>query len=482
MQRKFLTNLAFLLFLNFLVKPFYILGIDAGILERVGAEAYGSYFALISLSFLLNIFLDLGINNFNTRNIAQHTHLLSKHVGGIFALRISLVLLYAVLTGIVAVVLGYSGQQLWLLGVLVLNQALAATVLFMRSNLGGLQLFKQDSLVSVLDRALLIFICGTLLWGNVTDQVFKIEWFVYAQTFAYGATALVATALVLRKAGGLKMKLDRPFSLMILKKSFPYALLILLMTVYYRTDSVMLERMLPDGAEQAGIYAQGFRFFEALNMVAYLFAVLLLPMFAKSIKEKTDVSPLVGLSFKMIMAGALIVAVAGSVYSMPIMEMRYSTHTESSAPAFALLLWCFVSICVTYIFGSLLTANGSLKALNIIAAFGVVLNIVLNLVLIPKYFALGSAMASLITQALTAIAQALLAVKLFKMDLKLRPILAMILFVVGLLALAFISLHHIPNIWLGLITIIGGGTLWAFVTRSLDLKGMLLILRSKEVK
>ena len=50
------------------------------------------------------------------------------------------------------------------------------------------------------------------------------------------------------------------------------ALLILLMTLYYRIDTLMLERLLPDGARQAGLYAQGFRFVEALNMLGYLFA------------------------------------------------------------------------------------------------------------------------------------------------------------------------------------------------------------------
>ena len=70
-----------------------------------------------------------------------------------------------------------------------------------------------------------------------------------------------------------------PFNMVILRKSFPYALLILLMGFYYRTDGIMLERMLENGAYEAGVYAQAFRFFEAGNMLAYLFGVLLFPMF-----------------------------------------------------------------------------------------------------------------------------------------------------------------------------------------------------------
>jgi O-antigen/teichoic acid export membrane protein len=47
----------------------------------------------------------------------------------------------------------------------------------------------------------------------------------------------------------------------------------------------MLERMLEDGKTQAGIYANGFRFFEAANNIAFLFASLLLPLFSNLLKN-----------------------------------------------------------------------------------------------------------------------------------------------------------------------------------------------------
>ena len=69
MQKKFVTNLALLLFLNLLIKPFWILGIDRSVQNSVGAADYGMYFALFNFSFLLNIILDFGITNFNNKNI-----------------------------------------------------------------------------------------------------------------------------------------------------------------------------------------------------------------------------------------------------------------------------------------------------------------------------------------------------------------------------------------------------------------------------
>ena len=91
MKRKFIWNLLLVVVLNILIKPFYILGVDAEVINRVGASVYGNYFALINFSFLLNIILDLGITNFNVKNIAQHHHLLDKHFSGIITLRFLLV-------------------------------------------------------------------------------------------------------------------------------------------------------------------------------------------------------------------------------------------------------------------------------------------------------------------------------------------------------------------------------------------------------
>jgi O-antigen/teichoic acid export membrane protein len=347
---------------------------------------------------------------------------------------------------------------------------LVATVLYLRSNIAGAQLYTTDSLLSVLDRVLLIGLVSWLLWVRYAGVPFPIEAFVWAQTAAYATTALVALYIVIRRAGGLRITWNGAFMWVVLRQSFPYALLILLMTFYYRTDTVMLERMLPDGALQAGIYAQGFRFFEAFNMLGYLFAGLLLPMFSRMIKQREDVAPLTGLAYRLVLAGALVVAVAGSFHARAIMDLRYDEHTAQSAPAFAVLIWCFAAVCTTYIFGTLLTASGDLKALNWMAACGMVLNIGLNLLLIPRYQALGAAWASLITQGLTALVQMGIAMRRFRFAIPWKGLLSALAYGAGLLVLAG---------WTGawplgkaLLALACGALVLAFATRLVDLRGI----------
>ena len=70
MQNRFIKNIIFLLFLNLLVKPFWILGIDREVQNLLGDASYGTYQALFNFSYLFYILLDLGITNFNSRAVS----------------------------------------------------------------------------------------------------------------------------------------------------------------------------------------------------------------------------------------------------------------------------------------------------------------------------------------------------------------------------------------------------------------------------
>src|SRR6185369_8644458 len=141
------------------------------------------------------------------------------------------------------------------------------------------------------------------------DDPAGIRWFVYAQTFAYLLTAIITFVIVIDKAKIKRLAWRPAFFLMILKKSYPYAVLVLLMTFYNRIDTVMLERMLPDGAVQAGIYASAYRFLDSANMIAFLFAGLLLTMFASMLKNKESVEKMVHLSFCLLVVPAFVISI-----------------------------------------------------------------------------------------------------------------------------------------------------------------------------
>ncbi|MDD3636456.1 MAG: polysaccharide biosynthesis C-terminal domain-containing protein [Bacteroidales bacterium] len=485
MQNRFIKNLALLLFLNLLIKPFWILGVDRAVQNSVGDAMYGFYFSLFNFSSLFYILLDLGITNFNNRNIAQNNQLLNKHLAGISALKILLAVAYGLLIFLIGYIIGYDSTQLKLLAWVGLNQVLLSFVLYLRSNISGLLLFKTDSLLSVFDRLLMIVICSFLLWSGLFAGQFKIEWYVYAQTAAYAVTVLLAAIIILRYSGKIKLSFNLPFSLMILKKSIPYALLVLLMSFYNRLEPVLLERLLEgvEGKLQTGIYSRAFRLLDAGNNISLLFSVLLLPMFAALIKKKESVGSLVKLSFSIIISMTTIAAILSFFYSEEIMQLLYGKQIgetaiefqwriTQSARVFQLLMGSFVAVSITYIFGTLLTANGNLKLLNIVAASGVIVNVSINLILIPQWQAYGAAWASLSVQVFTAILQLILAIKIFKFNFGKYFWLRLIIFI-SLAGLAGYLSEQLPFHWI--INLMMAGTfsvIVAFLSGLLNLKAL----------
>lgn len=482
MKKKFLTNLILLLFLNLLVKPFWILGVDRSVQNIVGAEEYGFYYVLFNFSFLFNILLDFGITNYNNRNIAQNNQLLNKHFSGIVIIKLLLAVVYTVITFSFGLMIGFNAQQLGLLGFLCFNQFLLSFILYLRSNISGLLMFRTDSLMSVLDRLLMIVICSVLIWGHVTTISFKIEWFVYAQTTAYLITAVVAMIVVMKKAEFRRLNWNWPFFVLIIKQSFPFAVLVLLMTFYNRIDTVMIERLLPvgQGEYEVGIYASAYRLLDAFNMIAYLFSVLLLPIFASMIKQKQHVNQVVKLAFTLLFIVSSTVAVGSYFYSYELMNLMYHDHVEESAAVFRLLMFGSVAISSTYIFGTLLTANGSLKTLNIVAASGMVLNFLINLILVPRLLAVGSAYASLIAQYATAIIQMLIAARLFRFNVNYRFLAALLVFTGGLVVMNVYSRLLFENWIYNFLAMTFGAIILAALLKLLNINGLIEILKSKE--
>lgn len=480
LKRKFVTNLILLLFLNILIKPFWLFGIDRTVQNLVGDESYGLYFALLNFSMILNILLDVGITSYNNRNIAQHNFLLKKHVSNIVGLKFLLAIVYAVFSLVIAAIIGYNKIQFHLLFFLIFNQFLISFTLYLRSNISALHLFRTDSLISVLDRSFMIIICSILLFTNILGGKFNIGWFVYAQTAAYVLTSLITFAIVLGKSGRIKIHFNLNFFLVFLRKSYPYALLILLMSFYNRMDSVMLERLLPDplGKEQTGIYAQAFRLLDAVSMFGALFAGLLLPIFAKMIKQKEPVGQIVQLSYTLLIVPAIIIAISSVYYNQEIMSALYTSNTEHSSGILGVLMIGFIGIATTYIFGSLLTANGSMKHLNIMAFSGMVLNIVLNLVLIPRYQAFGSAYASLATQIFTGIAQIIFAFVIIKLKPDIKFIFQLLMFA-GIVVVFGTLSKNISNWVYGYILMIAASILFAFLLKLFNLKDLYQIIRYK---
>lgn len=406
MRKKFASNLILMLGLNLLIKPFWILGIDRTVQNMMGLQEYGLYYNMFNFSLMLSVFLDFGIANYTSSSIAKQPQKINEQFSVLFVVKIFFSIAYLLFTLCAALFITcYDSHSLYLLFILGVNQTISFFIIFFRSNISGLQLFKTDSLLSVLDRGLMILFCSVLIWGGMFNL--SIDTFIYAQTCAY-STSLILVFMVLKPhLNKLNFNMDKQLVFDVLKKTYPYALLALIMMFYTRIDNLMLEKLLPDGYYQIGIYAQSYRLLDAANMFGALIAMLLLPMFSRMIKNNDNIKPMINSGIGVLIAPSIIFSFACYFYQKEIMDLLYPNAFSITSDVFGFVILCFIPISVMYVFGTLLTANSNLKALNILALLALLINFSLNYFLIPEYKVQGAAISALVTQTFIAIGNAI---------------------------------------------------------------------------
>lgn len=476
-KKKFIFDLAILLVLNLLIKPFWTIIIEPKVQGQIGDIDYGEYFVIFNFSLLLNILLDFGLTNFNNRNIAQNSHLLSKHFSKMLSLKFALGLFYLT----ISLAIGYFilGFHFKLLLILCINCFVLSFTLFLRSNLQALHLFRLDSVLSVLDRVIQILIVAAMLLHVFGMQIDAMS-FVYAQTVGYILTSIICFVVVLNKTHTFKLNWDWAFNRMILKKSLPYAVLFLLMTFYNRFDSVMIEKLLGGdlGKEQSGIYAKSFRLLDAANQIATLFSIQLIPLFSRMLKQNDNIENIVKLSFTLLLTPALIVSISTIFYAEHFFEKIYTGDTEGYL-LLAILMNCFTAVSLTCVFGTLLTASGNLKRQNYVALGAIIINVLLNFILIPKYHALGSAISSLVTQMVAGLLQVYICYKVFNFHVNKRLLTSLALFIAGLFFINYFTLN-LTNEWMiNFVIMLTFSGLLAFVTGMVNPKSVLRFIKYK---
>lgn len=399
MRLQFLHNAGFILLVNLTVKPFWIFAIDRQVQNQAGPAAYGEYYALVSFSLLLGALLDAGLANYNAREVAIKPEKGLAQLPQLLGLKSVLFAVYLLLTLSSAALLNYpKAALLWLLLICV-NLGINFLNTYLRSNLAGLHLFKLEGALGALDKLLMSLGAIPLVMGHYFLSGTLLLDFILVQTIAYGLTSLVLLG-ILAKHLALGIRFSIPQQTSILRSTLPFALLGILMGLYTKLDAVMLENLLDKGAYAAGIYAAGYRLLDAATMVPVLLSGMLLPQFARMLAEKEvhhnfirTVSLLLGgLSF--------VVALSCWSYSGPIMQLLYTHVDPIQEQVFALLMLSFIPLSLNYVFGTLLTAGGRMKRMNLLATAGLALNLALNLWLIPSMGAKGAAIATLATQSL----------------------------------------------------------------------------------
>lgn len=474
MRKTFLKNLILLQGLNLIIKPFWLLVIDRKAQILLG-PAYAQYYIVFNLAVVLNILLDIGIQSFSNTGVAADKQFFKVNFKQIVLAKLFLSLLYF------AAVMGVglnSGMGAKLLLIIAINQILTSFVLYFRTNINGLHFYTIDSILSVSDKFFGILFCIALFYSDMID----VFWFAYAQLSATIISFLIALALNIKYYRQIE-KSDNlaTFSFKgLLIKSLPFALLFALMGFYTRMDVLMMNWLLPDAVFHCGIYAQSFRFLDAAAMFAMLFSGLLLPMYARLLSSNEDVRPLSNLASTVLALVSITVASTAVFFGEDLLYYMYKINDVEqlrlSASVFGNIMLAFIPMSLIFVFSTLLTAKRDLLYLNIFAAAALICNLVLNLILIPKYQSFGASISSLSTQSLFALLCIGRCFYLFKFKLTMKESLKFAVFIGALTGLSFM-VKSLPSLELVLLSFGAGAVLIAFAVKIIDWRQLLITFK-----
>ncbi|MCS7077470.1 MAG: oligosaccharide flippase family protein [Bacteroidia bacterium] len=484
MLKSFFKNVSFMLALNLAIKPLWVL-CEIWIQNRVGDTEYGLYSATFSLCMILGITLDLGINQMITREIARDNQVGKSLFSEAFGVKLMLIPVFFGLAFIAATILHYNSAQIKMLAILSTAQVFTSLLLFMRAGFQGLHYFKQDSLLSVLDRGVLIVGLVILLLGTQ----FNIFFLGYMQIVAYVATFLIALITLQKKSVYVCVHFSKNAVKRILKKTTPYAMLWLFMTIYTRIDSVMLEWLLRDtqnkdfGKYMAGVYASAYRLMDFSNTIPIMFATILFPVFTSLLDKKKVLEVFVKNVLVAMILITMVIVSCCTFYAKDILSLLYKAKgiasIELATPVFIVLMWAYICFVLIYVFGTLLTSAEALYQLCQITVVGAIISVILNVILIPKFYALGASVALLVTQILMVILHVFLCQKRFSFVYGRLYVLKIVVFMCGSFLIGYAT-TFLPLIWLFKMFVNGFFVLiFAFAIRFVSKETFVMILKRR---
>jgi O-antigen/teichoic acid export membrane protein len=109
---------------------------------------------------------------------------------------------------------------------------------------------------------------------------------------------------------------------------------------------------------------------------------------------------------------------------------------------------------------------------------GMVLNIVMNLILIPRFQALGSAISSLSTQTFTAIIQVIIAFRIFRFNINYKLLFLLLIFASGVTLFGVIATDLPYNWTISMVIMIVLSFILAFSIGLIKIKDMYQIIKN----
>jgi O-antigen/teichoic acid export membrane protein len=360
--------------------------------RMLGAEEFGIFSYAATLAALALVGMDLGLNMLFVRDGAQKPSAVGGYAGTMLALKLGLAALVMVALLVFCLAKGHAQDQIGLILAVTLVQILWGLSELGVAGLNALERMDQEALVKSTGRlAALIFAGGLLYWGAGL-------WGLVAGLILANLYAAGLSLWLLKTRAGFSLRMERGFLVYLLKEALPLALTNVFVLVFVRVDIVMLELMGRSFTE-IGWYAAGVRVIDGVGMVPIMVAGASLPVLASLAKKDTKATAkLYSQAQRFLLILCLPAAMGLWVVRDQVALTVYGQEFAETARAFLWLAPVLAFLFINYLQLNSLTALGKQKLCALATGLCVLVNVGLNLWLIPSHGFMGAAAATLLTE------------------------------------------------------------------------------------
>jgi polysaccharide transporter, PST family len=375
------------------------LGVFVGVwvARYLGPSQFGSLNFAVSFVALFATLTTFGVDNIILREIVLDASKAPEYLGTSFALRVCGSLLAPLLT-IIAIRFiqpndPFAVFLVSLLSVGLIFQAFDIIDTYFQSQVQArLTVWAKNSAFLLMAAARVVLIrLKAPLWTFAAAQVIEL---------ALGAAGLIVAYWW---SGGrlARWRVSTKRAIDLLSQSWPVVLSGMAIMIYMRLDMVMLKVMQNDKA--VGIYAAAIRVSEVWYFIPSAIVSSVSPAIMRVKGNPSLYYERIGRLFSLMTLIAVVIGSAIAMGSHWIVRVLYSTAFEAAAPILAIHVWASVFVFLgvaqaPWDFSENLLKLGFYRTLS-----GALANVLLNLVLIPRYSGIGAAVATVASYALSAV-------------------------------------------------------------------------------
>jgi len=360
----------------------------------VGPANLGKYYFALSFTTIFAIFIDLGFANVITREVAKDQDRSQTWLSNILVLKIPLALLALAAVFILINLLGYDPQTRNLVYICSICMVLDSFTTTFFSVVRGFHNLKYESISSVIYQLIVLgFGYGALLLGGGLVPAMIALALASCYNFTY---ALIIVKNKIKVA--ISLAYDKKIIREIIIISWPFAAYGIFQRLYTYLDSVLLSILAGD--EQVGLYQIAFKIIFALQFLPAAFTASLYPAMSSywhNNREQLVVSFERAMNYLIIISLPIIV---GSIVLADKIVLLFKAGYGGALLPLQISIISLFFIFVNFPIGSLLNACDKQRKNTLNMGIVTVISVVLNLILIPHYKAVGASITVLATNAL----------------------------------------------------------------------------------